>query len=129
MAESKAPSVETNFDEVDVMKYTYNSTNKRHGLKKREVALFLLGSISDDIVKYRERKGATNFSLINIFGSIILPDLNNKDIPNILKGRAMWCATKLSGLMIDKDPHCIDVVNSSVAMLGKDNQLSLRICA
>lgn len=129
MSESKAPSVETNFDEVDVMKYTYNSTDNRHGLKKREVALFLLGSISDDIVKYRERKGATNFSLINIFGSIILPDLNNKDIPNILKGRAMWWATKLSGLMIDKDPHCIDVVNSSVAMLSKDNKLSLRIWA
>ena len=59
-------------------------------MKKREVALFLLGSISDDIVKYRERKGATNLSLINIFGSIILPDLNNQDIPNIIKGRAMW---------------------------------------
>lgn len=90
MTDNKESGVETNFDEVDVMKYTYNSSDSRHGRKKREVALFLLGSISDDIIKYRDRKGATNFSLINIFDSIVLPDLKNKDTPNILKGRAMW---------------------------------------
>lgn len=129
MEENKESSVETNFDEVDVLKYTYNSSDKNHGLKKREVALYLLGSLSDDIIKYRDRKGSNNFSLINIFGSIALPDLKNKNIPNILKGRAMWCATQLSSLMADKDPHCIDIVNISVTMLSKDSELSLRICA
>lgn len=90
MTENKETAIETNFDEVDVMKYTYNSSDAQHGLKKREVALYLLGSLSDDIIKYRNRKGATNLSLMNIFGSIALPDLKNKDTPTILKGRAMW---------------------------------------
>lgn len=129
MSENKESTVETNFDEIDVMKYTYNSSDQRHGLKKREVALYILGSLADDIVKYRNRKGASNLSLVNIFSSIALPDLKNKDTPTILKGRAMWCATQISGLMADKDPHCIDIVNTSVSMLGKENQLSLRICA
>jgi hypothetical protein len=105
MEENKEEYTETNFDEVDVMKYTYNSSDKRHGLKKREVALYILGSLSDDIIKYRNRKGTSNKSLSNIFNSIVLPDLQNKNMPNILKGRSMWCATQLSGLMGDKDPQ------------------------
>ena len=72
------------------MKYTYNSKDKRHGLKKREVALYILGSLSDDIIKYKNRKGATNKSIINIFSSIVLPDLQDQSTPNILKGRSMW---------------------------------------
>jgi len=59
-------------------------------LKKREVALYILASLSDDILKYRDRKGSTNFSLMNIFGSIALPDLRNQETPTILRGRAMW---------------------------------------
>lgn len=31
--------------------------------------------------------------------------------------------------MADKDPHCFDVVSASVSMLGKENELSLRISA
>jgi hypothetical protein len=129
MEQDKEPSVETNFDEIDVLKYTYNSNDKNHGWKKREVALYLLGSLSDDIIKYRDTRGATNFSLIKIFGSIALPDLKSVETPTILKGRAMWCATQLSGLMTDKDPHCVDIVNTSVSMMSKDNELSLRIWA
>lgn len=90
MEENKESSIETSFDEVDVMKYTYNSSDKRHGLKKREVALYILGSLSEDIIKYRNRKGATNASLMNIFSSIVLPDLKDAKTPNILKGRSMW---------------------------------------
>jgi hypothetical protein len=89
--------------------------------------LYLLGSLSDDIIKYRDTRGATNFSLIKIFGSIALPDLKSVKTPTILKGRAMWCATQLSGLMTDKDPHCVDIVHTSVSMMSKDNELSLRI--
>jgi hypothetical protein len=129
MEQDKEPSVETNFDEIDVLKYTYNSNDKNHGWKKREVALYLLGSLSDDIIKYRDTRGATNFSLIKIFGSIALPDLKSVETPTILKGRAMWCATQLSGLMTDKDPHCVDIVNTSVSMMSKNNELSLRIWA
>lgn len=129
MSEDKQPSVETNFDDVNVMEYTYNSSDRRHGLKKREVALYILGSLADDINKYRDRKGATNFSLINLFSSIALPDLKNDKTPHVLKGRAMWCATELSPLMGDKDPQCIDIVTTSVSMLGKEHELSLRICA
>ena len=105
MVENKEANVETSFDEVDVMKYTYNSSDKRHGLKKREVALFILGSLADDIIKYRNRKGHSNKSISNIFNSIVLPDLKNQEMPNILKGRSMWCATQLSGLMDDKDKN------------------------
>lgn len=129
MEENKETNVETNFDDIDVLKYTYNSSDKKHGLKKREVALYLLGSLSDDIIKYRDRKGASNFPLIKIFGSITLPDLKKKETPTILKGRSMWCATQLSALMTNKDPHCAEIVNTSVSMMSKDNELSLRICA
>jgi hypothetical protein len=90
MSEDHQASVDTNFDEVDVMKYTYNSPNQNYGLKKREVALYILGSLSDDIIKYRDRKGSASFSANNIFSSIALPDLKNKNMPTILKGRAMW---------------------------------------
>ena len=100
MEESKSPSVETNFDDVDVMSYTYDSENSSHGLKKREVALYILGSLSDDILKYKDRKEEEDFSLMNIFNSIALPDLKNNDTPTVLRGRAMWGATQISSLMI-----------------------------
>ena len=127
--EHKSSTVETSFDEVDVMKYTYNSKDKRHGLKKREVALYILGSLSDDIIKYKNRKGATNKSIINIFSSIVLPDLQDQSTPNILKGRSMWWATQLSEIMGNKDARWFDVVDASVKMLSKENELSLRISA
>jgi ribosome maturation factor RimP len=31
--------------------------------------------------------------------------------------------------MEDKDPHCKELVNISVSMMEKENELSLRICA
>lgn len=45
MEKDKLPSVETNFDDVDVLSYTYDSHDRTHGLKKREVAMYILGSL------------------------------------------------------------------------------------
>lgn len=45
MQKQKLPSVETNFDDVDVLSYTYDSHDQTHGLKKREVAMYILGSL------------------------------------------------------------------------------------
>jgi hypothetical protein len=82
--ESKELSVEKNFDDIHVMQYTYNCPSKDYGLKKREVTLYILGSLSDDKVKYRYRKGASKFSLDYLFESIALPDFK-MEIFNLFK--------------------------------------------
>ena len=79
----------TNFDDMDLMKYTYDSTNPLHPLRKREVGLFILGSMADDIIKYRARRSVEEFNM-GIFDKI-LGDIGQES--EILIGRTLWCAT------------------------------------
>jgi hypothetical protein len=41
------------FNEINVLEFTYNSPNPKHVWKKREVGLLILGSITEDINAYR----------------------------------------------------------------------------
>jgi hypothetical protein len=40
-------------EEVNIYDYTYSSTHPKHFWKKREVALFLIGSFAEDISMFR----------------------------------------------------------------------------
>lgn len=44
------------FDNIDVMKYEYTCDEADYKKRKQEVGLFLLGTFSDDIVKYSFRQ-------------------------------------------------------------------------
>ena len=48
---------------------TYESSNTKHTWKKKEVALLILGSSTDDIQTYRQRR---KFDAPSIFTNIIL---------------------------------------------------------
>ena len=63
-------TLQTEFDQINIMTYTYESSNKDHASWKKEVALYLLGSISDDIVKFWMKWGPERFSM-DIFNVIL----------------------------------------------------------
>jgi hypothetical protein len=40
-------------EEINIFEFSYSSSNKKHYWKKREVALYLIGSFAEDISMYR----------------------------------------------------------------------------
>lgn len=47
-------------EEVNIYEFTYSSKHPKHFWKKREVALFLVGSFAEDISMYRMRNPSFN---------------------------------------------------------------------
>ncbi len=96
-AEGTATSVNVEFEDVDVMKYIYKSPHEAD--EKKEVGLYLLGTVSDDIVKYRSRRSLDDFNM-SIFERI-MSAAGEKD--EILIGRSLWCSTQLSEILPKHD--------------------------
>jgi hypothetical protein len=47
-------------EEINIYEFSYSSTNKKHFWKKREVALYLIGSFAEDISMFRMRNPKYN---------------------------------------------------------------------
>lgn len=78
-------------EEINIYEYTYSSKNKKHLWKKREVALFLIGSFAEDIQMYRQRH--TQYNLSNLVDQIIKTEFSKALLKSYLKGRTLWCAS------------------------------------
>ena len=52
---SKSLDKINSIDDINIYDFTYSSSHKKHFWKKREVALFLVGSFTEDISMYRQR--------------------------------------------------------------------------
>ena len=51
--EASSPgSVRLDFESEDLLEFTYVSPNESHQAKRAEVALYVLGTLSDDIIKF-----------------------------------------------------------------------------
>lgn len=51
-------------EEINIYEFSYSSTNKKHFWKKREVALFLIGSFAEDISMFRLRNPRYNLKAL-----------------------------------------------------------------
>jgi len=51
-------------EETNPMESNYLSSNRKHPLKRREVALFLLGTFAEDIQMFRVRNPDYNLLLV-----------------------------------------------------------------
>ena len=59
---------EITFDNINVLEFTYDSSNPKHALKKKEVGLLLIGSIAEDIQVFKSNKqGSGAFNINNLF--------------------------------------------------------------
>lgn len=84
---SPSSTLQSDFESINIMTYMYESNHPDHGNRKKEVALFLLGSISEDIIKFRIWKGTDKLS------KSILQVILDESSSQILVGRALWCVT------------------------------------
>lgn len=51
-------------EEINIYEFSYSSTNKKHYWKKKEVALFLIGSFAEDISMFRLRNPRYNLKAL-----------------------------------------------------------------
>ena len=77
-------------EEVNIYEFSYSSTHPKHFWKKREVALFLVGSFAEDISMYRLRN--PSYSLKELVDNIMKTDFSIALLKSYLKGRTLWCA-------------------------------------
>jgi len=78
-------------DDINIFEFEYTSQHPQHQFKRREVALYLLGSFSEDISMFRVRNPEYNFkALVN--EALTEGDYEAARIKSYLKGRVLWCA-------------------------------------
>ena len=78
-------------DEINIFEQSYVSSNKKHSWKRREVALFLLGSFAEDISMFRLRN--PQFDLRSLVTQTLTNvSFENACLKSLLKGRTLWCA-------------------------------------
>jgi hypothetical protein len=90
-------SLAKSVEEINIFEFTYSSKNKKHSWKKREVALFLVGSFAEDISMYRQRHPLYN--LRETVEQIMKTDFNKTLMKSYLKGRSLWCASQLAEIV------------------------------
>ena len=77
-------------EDINIFDFSYNSTNKKHFWKKREVALYIVGSFWQDIQNYRVRH--PDFNLQELVENLFQTDFKKALLRSYLKGRSLWCA-------------------------------------
>ena len=82
---------------MNIYEFTYSSKNPKHFWKKREVALFLVGSFAEDISMYRLRN--PEFNLHDLVQNIMKTNFDKALLKAYLKGRTLWCAAQLAEIM------------------------------
>ncbi|CAG9326241.1 unnamed protein product [Blepharisma stoltei] len=107
--------------------------SSQHIWKAKEAAVLLLGSISTDIIGYNSRArkaGKQPLEVANFFGSVILSDLAGNESKNpFLKGRALWCAAKLSDIMDANHPDCVNIFRICCNALNAKEPIAVRLSA
>jgi len=75
------------------MESNYFSQNKKHPLKRREVALFLLGTFAEDIQMFRVRNPDYNLKIVIQEALVEGPaKYEGSKLKGYLRGRTLWCA-------------------------------------
>ena len=71
----------------------YLSKNKKHPIKRLEVALFLLGTFAEDIQMFRVRNPDYNLKVVIQESLVDGPVRYEKSkLYGYLRGRTLWCA-------------------------------------
>ena len=115
-------------EEVNIYEFTYSSKNPKHFWKKREVALFLVGSFAEDISMYRMRN--PEFNLKELVLNMMKTDFDIALMKSYLKGRTLWCAAQLSEILL-KDYSDINnsILDISVKFLVEEPIFSVKLVA
>ena len=81
-------------EEINIYDYSFSSGDKKHAWKKREVALFLIGSFAEDISMFRQRNPGYNFKVL--LEEMMLTDFAKCPLRSYLKGRTLQCAAQMA---------------------------------
>lgn len=116
-------------EEVNIFDQAYMSSNKKHEWKRREVALFLLGSFAEDISMFRIRN--PSYDLKKVVSAVIVNvNFEKAQLKSMLKGRTLWCANQLVEILPrDYEEIHTAVLNLSTEILTKENLISLKLVA
>jgi hypothetical protein len=71
---AKSASQAQTVEEINIYEFSYSSANKKHYWKKREVALYLIGSFAEDISMFRIRN--PKYSLKALVEQMMATDFN-----------------------------------------------------
>lgn len=115
-------------EEINVYEFTYNSKNKKHFWKKREVAIYLLGSFAEDISMFRLRN--PTYNLRSLIEQLMVTDFERALMRGYMKGRTLWCASQLSEI-IPKDFFELNlaILNLSIRSLIEERLTSVKFVA
>ena len=113
-------------EEVNIYEFSYSSKNPKHFWKKREVALFLVGSFAEDISMYRMRN--PSFSLQTLVDNMMKTDFEKAMLQSYLKGRTLWCAAQLAEIL-PKDYQDIhnNILDMAVKFLVEEKIFSIKL--
>ena len=100
--DKKTDSNAQTIEEVNIYEFLYQSEKTSYVWKKREVALYLMGSFSEDISMFRQRHPEQ--TLQGLLDSVLKVEDMSKELKNIkfryyMKGRVLWTANQLSEIV------------------------------
>lgn len=96
--------------------------------KKKEASLLLLGSFSEDIIVFQTKYNST-FNLTTLIQNL-MGLIDNEQMKNILKARALWCITKFCEILgIKHREMFIPLFEIASKCLGEIYELPVRLIA
>jgi hypothetical protein len=115
-------------DDINIYEFTYSSTHKKHFWKKREVALFLVGSFVEDIQMYRQRN--PHYNLKKLVQEMMKTQFDKALIKSYIKGRTLYCASQLAEIM-PKDYEEVhkDIIQLAIQFLIEEPLISIKLVA
>jgi hypothetical protein len=114
------------------MESNYVSKNKKHPLKRREVALFLLGTFAEDIQMFRVRNPEYNLKLVINESLVDGPaKYEGSKLRGYLRGRTLWCAIQLVEIMpaIDYDEIFNEILKMAAEVIIEEQRPALKLVA
>jgi hypothetical protein len=108
------------------------STNKKHPFKRREVALFLLGTFAEDIQMFRVRNPDYNLKLV-IQEALVdgVTKYEGSKLRGYLRGRTLWLAIQLVEIMPQRDYDDIynEILKMGAEVIIEETRPALKLVA
>lgn len=120
------------FDKEKLMYFVRTSNfdceHPDHAWKKREVALLVLGSFSEDIIVFQTKHSST-FDLALLIQNLMY-EMDNPLTPPILRARTLWTVTKFCEIVGVKHKELfVPLLKISILCLSPANEIPVRLIA
>lgn len=113
---------------MNIYEFTYSSPHKKHYWKKREVAMFLVGSFAEDISMFRQRNHKYNLKVL--VEEIMHTDFDKCMMKSYMKGRTLQCASQLAEIMPrDYEELHKSILQLAIQFLIQENLIAVKLVA